>query len=145
MVVYPRPAVQQTTCLLAQFGFGAAGIPSFHPSRQRRNRGQCSSCRSADSCVNLNKSYLSIYHNLFFLCEKHVHSEKGTESTFPFRPSIGLFGVPLQSHAPEKNKCPDFATNVCRFLNQICENKIENCRKFRNSRILKGSVEWRSH
>ena len=23
---------------------------------------------------------------------------------FPFRPSIGLFGVPLQSHAPEKKK-----------------------------------------
>ena len=23
---------------------------------------------------------------------------------FPFRPSIGLFGVPLQSHAPEKQK-----------------------------------------
>ena len=33
--------------------------------RLRKNCGQCSSCRSADSCVNLNKSYLSIYHNLF--------------------------------------------------------------------------------
>ena len=43
--------------------------------RLRKNCGQRSSCRSADSCVNLNKSYLSMYHNLFFLCEKHVHLE----------------------------------------------------------------------
>ena len=43
--------------------------------RLRKNCGQCSSCRSADSCANLNKSYLSMYHNLFFLYEKHVHSE----------------------------------------------------------------------
>ena len=43
--------------------------------RLRKNCGQRSSCRTADSCVNLNKSYLSMYHNLFFLCEKHVHSE----------------------------------------------------------------------
>ena len=43
--------------------------------RLRKNCGQRSSCRTADSCVNLNKSYLSMYHNLFFLYEKHVHSE----------------------------------------------------------------------
>ena len=43
--------------------------------RLRKKWGQCSSCRSADSWVNLNKSYLSMYYNLFFLCEKHVHSE----------------------------------------------------------------------
>ena len=43
--------------------------------RLRKNCGQRSSCRTADSCVNLNKSYLSMYHKLFFLCEKHVHSE----------------------------------------------------------------------
>ena len=44
--------------------------------RLRKNCGQCSSCRSADSCVNLNKSYMSMYHTLFFLCEKQVHSEQ---------------------------------------------------------------------
>ena len=33
--------------------------------RLRKNCGQRSSCRTADSCVNLNKSYLSMYHNLF--------------------------------------------------------------------------------
>ena len=44
--------------------------------RLRKKCSQCSSCRSADSCVNLNKSYLSMYHNLFFLCEKQVHSEQ---------------------------------------------------------------------
>ena len=43
--------------------------------RLRKKCGQCSPCRSADSWVNLNKSYLSMYHNLFFLCEKQVHSE----------------------------------------------------------------------
>ena len=43
--------------------------------RLRKNCGQRSSCRTADSCVNLNKSYLSMYHKLFFLCEKHFHSE----------------------------------------------------------------------
>ena len=40
-----------------------------------KNCGQRSSCRTVDSCVNLNKSYLSMYHKLFFLCEKHFHSE----------------------------------------------------------------------
>ena len=32
-------------------------------------------CVQTDSCVNLNKRYLSMYHTLLFLCEKHVHSE----------------------------------------------------------------------
>merc|ERR1711869_147054 len=39
--------------------------------RLRRNRGKCSSCRSADSCASLNKCYSSEYVSLLF-GDKHA-------------------------------------------------------------------------
>ena len=73
----------------------------------------------------------------FFANEKWISDFSFSSSNFAFSAKFWWNFVRISRQIPEKS-------DVCRFFNQICENKLENCRKFWNLWKLFNIIQYYS-